>query len=1766
MRANFRSGRQILPRRFLAALFCAHALLATCVAPVLAQSGGTGATPLAIAPGTPAGSYGLSDVDTINLYSGRVNVRLPLMNLKGRGETGVPTSLNVNSPSLWHVQPVYPGSYYAVQPEQEVTGEGVINGMYGIKLVGSGQGGPNPCTSGGAIWATTLTRMFVVEPDGTEHPMRDLVNDGRPFSQSYCTGVGGPSRGRVFVSTDGSGITYVADELYRDGVFEGSEYPTGGGDGGWLLFGDGRRYRITSGGNWGGGTMVRDRNGNWADADEDSLGRRVYGNPTPLTSSQCLALGPGATPECYYLAYKGWGGTERRVHIGLADGYMLTGLPHLVVLPNNQRYRLYYNQYNDLARLDLPTGGSIEYDYGPGIGGEQPTYPPGYTSNVVPGFYGSFVYRRVTERRLYREGHVLESRQTISQPEYMSDGQLFNDGYVETKRYDGSNNLLGSERHYFYGSVSKSHNIDVMSSAPWRDGREYHTVVYDADGDVLMQVAHEWQQRAPVSWWTGNPDEAPANDPRIWQTTTWLENGTASVKTFGYDPAVPYNSLTDIYEYNYDGRLLRHTKTTYLKNQNGVDYTGVNLYTAANPQADTTPYMRDLPLQVSVTDATGYDRQRTTYEYDNYTPDAGGRHAPLVNYDDISGLCTWFNSSRQCVNTNPADGANPSSYKTRGNVTAVSRWLLDNAGNVVGDPLTAYMQYDVAGNVVRAIDEQGNVSRTFYQDRFGVPDGEAQGHTQPAEWLTAGRSYAFGTQAVDAKGFTAYTQFDYYTGKGVDSEDPNGTVTSVSYDDPFDRPTLVVVAANDNSANSLRHRSAYEYDDALRVVKSFEDQNAENDRAFRREDSYDGLGRTTQNRHYDDASAPDQFLLVTTDYDAMGRAVQISNPYKPALDETPAFKVVEYDYLGRVRKAAAPGSRPVTSEYVGNTETVTDEADNKRTSTKDALGRMVQVVEDPGGYGYVTDYVYDALGNLRKVRQASAQGAQERYFAYDSLGRLVRTSNPEQETNASLPQHTDPITGREQWATAYSYDVLNGTRTATDPRGVVTTTAYDQLGRVKSVSHTNDPANTPTVTYTYDAADVPNSKGRVTSITSSASTYRYTGYDALGRLTGSAQVTEGQTYAMSYGYDLAGQMTSETYPSGRVLTTAYDRAGGVTGVSGLNAGQTTQYMSAVKYWSSGLVREAHLGNGLVEHNIFNERQQATEIALGTSNTDSSVLKLEYAYGVAGAAGLVDATKNNGSVQGQKITVPGIASPLTQTYTYDKLKRLEAAQENGGASWKQTFAYDPYGNRSVDAANTTADAVGENPQISAVTNRIVPRAGEFYRYDKAGNLDRGRLGAAYTYDADGHVVALNGGAAAGGDGTDYAFDGLGQRVKKSDQYLTTVFVYDAMGRIVAEYANAAPAGGGTSYVTADALGTPRVVTGATAAVKARHDYLPFGEEIGGPQVGLKGGRGAGQMYVADSVRQKFTGKERDAERGLDYFIARDYAGGHGRFTSPDPLMRSMNPANPQSLNRYAYVQNNPTSFVDPGGLERCSTEYSYEQCGGAEAFRDNRFGDDNASFRDVPNLSASGRSQLLRHETMVNNAFYGGDGIKLYEGGPAYFNIYWRLYDDGTLEVEFYHLDGGTIGGYNPAYELAKEMNRRPIARTFTVLYVTSVVAGGTAGAAVYAAPATFAAENAAFWTGVRPAVARAVANSRGYVTLNQTIGGRVVTTTSTVVGILSRPAAQRMLNYASEQFAKNAGRALVIVGDAVREGATLIQTEAPILIQRGVQMQTLYIR
>jgi len=177
-----------------------------------------------------------------------------------------------------------------------------------------------------------------------------------------------------------------------------------------------------------------------------------------------------------------------------------------------------------------------------------------------------------------------------------------------------------------------------------------------------------------------------------------------------------------------------------------------------------------------------------------------------------------------------------------------------------------------------------------------------------------------------------------------------------------------------------------------------------------------------------------------------------------------------------------------------------------------------------------------------------------------------------------------------------------------------------------------------------------------------------------------------------------------------------------------------------------------------------------------------------------------------------------------------------------------------------------------------------------------------------YDAEGKVRTV---ASAMNGSASYEYDGDGRRVKKTvNGNVVTTFAYDAFGRLAAEYGGSST-GNGVQYLTADHLGSVRLVTDGAGAVVRRHDYRPFGEDLTGVN-----GRSAKYGDVKNTWR--FTGKERDAETGLDYFGARYMSGAQGRFTSADAPFADQHVEDPQSWNLYGYVRNNPLRFIDPTG--------------------------------------------------------------------------------------------------------------------------------------------------------------------------------------------------------------------------------------------------------
>jgi RHS repeat-associated protein len=652
-------------------------------------------------------------------------------------------------------------------------------------------------------------------------------------------------------------------------------------------------------------------------------------------------------------------------------------------------------------------------------------------------------------------------------------------------------------------------------------------------------------------------------------------------------------------------------------------------------------------------------------------------------------------------------------------------------------------------------------------------------------------------------------------------------------------------------------------------------------------------------------------VFTETKYDNLGRVEKTSNPYRAG--ETNIFWTTPtYDELNRTKFVTTPDGAKVETQYslattgnqIGTVVTVIDQANKRRRSITNALGLLTRVDEpdNSNDLGEIlapkqpTLYEYDSLNNLKKV----TQGEQVRTFAYDYLSRLKTATNPESGT------------------VNYTYDLIGNLKTKTDARQITTTYDYDKASRIITRSYSDI---TPQVNYFYDGkglsqTQTPNyAKGKLTKVVTSATVTnalaetKYTNFDNFGRVLNHQQITDGNTYDTAYAYNLSGALIEETYPSGRKVRNTLAVDGKLLQVQSSKANETLKmYANSFNYNASGAVTSLRLGNGRFENTQFNSRLQPTQIGLGSSAASQNLLKLNFDYGTTAA-------ENNGNVTKQTITVPTIGTNQgfvsTQNYTYDSLNRLKSAEETipNQVGWKQTFKYDRYGNRTFDTTNNNTTTLLSgcpvnvcNPSANTQNNKLVGT-----NYDEVGNTKIEASGQSYDYDAENKMVKAKN--ASGTTLGDYFYDGDGKRIKKIvPNGETTIFVYDASGKMVAEYSTvtASQSEAKINYTTNDHLGSPRINTDTNGNIIARHDLMPFGEEI------------ARASYGSDTVRNKFTTYERDGETDLDFAQARMYLSKLGRFLTQDPSSRSIIKKDPQSWNRYSYCYNRPIILIDSNG--------------------------------------------------------------------------------------------------------------------------------------------------------------------------------------------------------------------------------------------------------
>lgn len=1463
--------------------------------------------------------------------SGRVNpstlgmeIDIPLGAYPGRG-INVPIGLSYSS-KVWRMeslgkQPIAGGNYSscyanyrAVFAEETASGWTTSLAVPYIEYTGMNNpyqynGSPvsyddvDCPTSGGGneSYPYFLIRRLVVHlPSGETHELRidDTAYEfrtGEMPEDSFWDG--------TYLAADGSNIKYVRDSgsnVYR------------------LLMPDGSFYDFSAtigGGAKRNATKFTDRNGNFTtyyapgSTDDqnifhpngywkDTLGRNISiplkptAPTTPTTSSnpQVYAM-PGMTGT-YKMQWKNLKGSSA-AESGLTnfslslkpvgDAYLCytsQGFPTTCVRPVG--YALFSGGGNAagprvvdetifnpivLTEIELPTGQKYKFSYD--------------------------IYGRI-EKIIYPTGgeEVFQFAEvpTLSQLEYDDLTGQANFGVTDRKVYPTSGQ--SANYHWTYAA---------QHVAP----QGYQVTINNPDGTKVERLTHRGTDAGTSLEGTFGYDNGLAGmayEERAYNSanslvskklTTWtktaLTTSGASVKETHWHPRVTQeestifeagNGISATMKYFYEGNLnLRETPLLQNKTEQyefvvaGNSPPSTPIRTSETTYSTNSVYLAQnmvgLATSSQIKDAAGtvVSRSEMVYDEAGYSPNLG-----------------------------------------RGNPTSARVW--DSTKGLVTNP-AAYIQtrarFDGYGNQYESIDAKGNATTTTFDATY---------HAYPIQVTSAIPDPT--NQHGSNTAFVSSTTFNPITGLPLTTTDANGLETRIEYDAVTLRPLNTKTFYNNvqvgTTAETIYHDEPNNY-----WVKNRSQIDATN---WAESISYfDGLGRAYKAEEVNSQGN----IFVEKEFDGDGRVLRVSNPYRTG--ETKYWTTNVYDESSRVKQVTLPGGATVktdfgvsTSGIIGVTKQITDQAGKRRKGFSDALGRMVRVIEDPtstenpNGQNLSTDYVFDTLGNLRKT----IQGEQSRYFTHDSLGRLLYAKQPEQAANVGF-NFTDSITGNSQWSVKYEYDDNGNITTTTDAKGTSVTGTYDNFNRLKKRVYSD---TTPEVWFYYDGRGlgaVPaRSNGKTTKITSSVSETRYTAFNELGQLTAHQQITDGNTYTTGYTYDSFGRMISETYPSTRTVKVDYNKDGDVSSVWGTVGTQNRLYANGFSYNSAGAMERMRLGNGKWETYAYNERQQITEIALGNSATDKSLLKLEYGYG--------SNTQNNGNLLSQKITFNGLTQPFEQTYSYDSLNRLQSAEEkvNNSPTWKQTFEYDRYGNRRFDANNTTtlgscSQAVC-NPLINTSDNRF--SSGQNYAYDANGNVTQDATGKQFLYDAENHQTTVK--DAANNPIGEYLYDGEGKRVKKISSTEITVFVYNGGGTLVAEYSTAIAQTPQVSYLTADHLGSARVITDQTGKVTTRKDYMAFGDEATSAQ------RSTNLNYDSSETRKGYTGYEKDTESGLEFAQARYYNATHGRFTSVDPLTASASIKNPQTFNRYSYVLNSPYKFVDPLGLISVTTG----ACGGS----------------------------------------------------------------------------------------------------------------------------------------------------------------------------------------------------------------------------------------
>jgi RHS repeat-associated protein len=1154
-----------------------------------------------------------------------------------------------------------------------------------------------------------------------------------------------------------------------------------------------------------------------------------------------------------------------------------------LTLPDGQSYSFSYDPtYGTVSQITYPTGGWVKYTWGLNANSETAS-DNATSSNGQPdgSCYYLFGTPAVVKRQVSYDGVNVAEEQDFS---YTTNWDTSPNNQWSTKVTNvATYDEVRSPSKGLESQITYTYNYVWIPAPPYAQGGlstqfpvEKTVQYYDWTGTLLKTVNKTWDNQYLM-----------ASEQTVWPAIGSYPSSASQVNyTYG-----SLGVITEKDEYDY-GQTTTPTRKTISNYQTFP----------ANPLGSI---IYDRPCQTIVEDGSNNHHSETDYFYDGTTSTTP---CATATSQTLPGTGSYTSHDETNFGT--------SSTASRGNATKITKQCF--VGSTACTNSTTTATYDETGQILTSVNACGNAT---------CSDVTATSHTTTYSYLdnydsppsTATNAYL--TKITNPLGQSGSLKYAYSDGQLLQSTDPNGLITQYAYNDSLRRLTSTTNPDGGQTTNS--------YNDAAPTPSTTISKQISSSKSLVTTSVMDGIGHIT---HTQLTSDPQGTVYTDTAYDGLGNVYTVSNPYRSCTaDPTSSCGTTTYVYdgIGRKTSATYPDSSVLTTAYCGPWTLVTDPTTRWRRSRTDGLGRLVEVDEPnsttatvtsngcPGSNDpvWVTTYTLDQLNDLTNVLQNSTHA---RTFTYDSLSRLLTSTNPEVGT----------IT--------YTYDAAGNVQTKTDARSVVITYGYEALNREVSASYSN---GDPTITTTYDQsaclglATCENIGHRTTRADGSGSEeWAYenveTSLSSERQNQRSINVGSGTITRINKEYfDAAGNITEQVYPSGRIVyytydaadrpSTAADSANGITYATGWETGSPTGCVAtAVCYTPQGSFYGLSLGQtssftGVNVTNTYNTRLQPQEFK--ASSTAGNAIDVTYGYTdpvKGGNAGHVWSFTNN------------LDSTRSQTFTYDQLNRIVTAQTNSTYAtspahcWGETYTLDAWANLNAITATTNANYTGctEESGFSHTADGNNHLAG--FTYDASGNTSSDTVYSTYLWNGESQLKSVN--------GVSYTYDGDGRRASKVGSKL---YWYGAGDEILAETDTSGntlneyvffggkriailPASTTAQYYVEDSLGSSRIVTNNTGTVCYDGDFYPYG----------------GERAYTDACTQnnyKFEGKERDIETGNDDFDARYYSNRFGRWLSADwsalPVaVPYANLTNPQTLNLYSMVADDPESFADLDG--------------------------------------------------------------------------------------------------------------------------------------------------------------------------------------------------------------------------------------------------------